>query len=272
MSAFDQPFNKSSGCSTVCSGRDGERQPSQQNPLEGHLNIPGVREDTLKASEEHRKLQEIDDMLSDALKSLTVEEQREQLEILHGVGTQVAEEEMFIESSLQQLESRLSQIKSRSVYQMAEQMDPVYVKARKFRIMFLRGNRYDVKDTAENMLRFFEMKHQLFGMKKLVKDITLEDLDEEDINALKSGFFQVAGKDSTGRVTFANFPGLRGHMTLQNELRMRYYILMSTLEKEENQLSSFVPIVFSVGDMKDRFGGSGFFENTKLAMVSSVMQ
>ena len=259
MSAFDKYFSRPSGCSAIGSEK-GESQSSQQNRLDGQL--------LANTSADGQKLQEIDDMLSHAMKALTFEKQREQLEIIHGVGKKVTEEETFIEESFQQLESHLAKIKSRSMYEIAEQMDPVYVRARACRLMFLRGNRYDIKDTAENMLRFFEMKHQLFGVRKLVKDITLEDLDEDDIAAMKGGFFQLAGKDSAGRVIVATFPGLRGYMTLQNELRTRYYVSMCALEKEEIQLSGFVSIVFSAGDMKDKFGGSGFFENAKLGLVS----
>ena len=157
MSVFDQSFNQSSGCFGICNGK-GDRQspiPGLQNPLE----------DDLKTSEDRQKKREIDAMLSQALSGLTFEERQEQQEILHGVDRKVAEEDTFIEASLQQLESCLERIKSRSVYEMAEQMDPAYVKARAFRVMFLRGNRYDIKESAENMLRFFEMKRQLFGGK-----------------------------------------------------------------------------------------------------------
>lgn len=146
-------------------------------------------------------------------------------------------------------------------------MDPLYVRARVFRVMFLRANQYDAIASAYNMLRFFEMKRQIFGVKKLVKDITLEDLDEDDIAALKTGYFQLAGKDRSGRTLNINFPGLRGNMALQNELRMRYYIVMSALENEEFQLSKNVAVVFSVGDMKDRFDGKGFFETTTFSFA-----
>eukprot|EP00526_Cylindrotheca_closterium_P026840 CAMPEP_0113629714 /NCGR_PEP_ID=MMETSP0017_2-20120614/15428_1 /TAXON_ID=2856 /ORGANISM="Cylindrotheca closterium" /LENGTH=51 /DNA_ID=CAMNT_0000540129 /DNA_START=15 /DNA_END=167 /DNA_ORIENTATION=+ /assembly_acc=CAM_ASM_000147 len=51
--------------------------------------------------------------------------------------------------------------------------------------MFLRGNRYDTKAAANQMLKFFETKQDLFGTEKLTKDITIEDLDEDDIACLK---------------------------------------------------------------------------------------
>jgi len=264
MSVFDQSFSKPSNCFGVCKETD-NRQSSIPN-------LPNRLEDDLQTAEDLEKKHEIDVMLSHAMKSLTFEERQEQQEILHGVANKGAEEETFIDASLEQLDLQLAQIKTRSsVYEMAEQMNPSYVKARAFRVMFLRANLYDVTAAADNIIGFFEMKRQLFGDKKLVKDITLEDLDEDDIAALKSGFVQRAGKDRAGRVINVNFPGLRGNVALKSELRMRYYMHMSYWEKEENQLAAEVSIVFSVGDMRDKYGGRGFYENAKLGVVSSIV-
>mmetsp|Transcript_31711 Transcript_31711/g.76755 ORF Transcript_31711/g.76755 Transcript_31711/m.76755 type:complete len:347 (-) Transcript_31711:30-1070(-) len=149
---------------------------------------------------------------------------------------------------------------------MARGMDPGYVNARVFQVMFLRGNRYDAEAAANQMLRFFEVKNQLFGTEKLVKDITLDDLDEGDIACLKTGRIQLAGKDRSGRQIILNLAGLRkDNMTLQNELRMRYYISMCSVESEETQIMGTVSILYTVGDMQDRFGGSGYLENTRVA-------
>ena len=74
-------------------------------------------------------------------------------------------------------------IEAGSVYDIAERMDPTYDNARAFRIMFLRANRYDVKASANQMLLFFELKQQLFGHDKLAKDITIHDLDEDNLEA-----------------------------------------------------------------------------------------
>ena len=244
----------------------------QQPPIPVPSSQNRLNEDMMTSADLQKK-QEIDDMLSQAMTALSFQERQKQQESLHGVDQAIAEEDTFIESSLQQLENHLSKIKSRTVYQMAEQMDPAYVRARAFRIMFLRGNRYDAEDAAKNMLRFFEMKRQLFGAAKMIKDITIEDLDDGDIAALKLGMVQIAGKDRAGRVMTVSFPGLNdGSITLQNELRTRFYTFMSILEEEQNQIRGIVSIVFPVGEMKDNFGGSGWLENTKVSAVSPKRQ
>lgn len=104
-----------------------------------------------------------------------------------------------------------------------------------------------------------------------MKDIKLSDLDEGDIACLKTGWIQLAGKDRSGRQLILNLPGLRDDkMTLQNELRMRYYITMSAMESEENQIKGTIPICYTVGDMEDRFGGNGYYENARGSMVGYI--
>lgn len=263
MSVFDKAFgNRPSGYFGICN-ETGDRQSSilQHHRLEDELKTPADRQ----------KKKEIDEILSEAMMGLTFEERQEQQEIIHGVDRKITEEETFIATSLQQMDAQLAQIKRHSAYELAEQMDPLYVRDRAFRVMFLRANRYDAKASADNMIRFFEMKRELFGVKRLVKDITLEDLDEDDIAALRTGFFQFAGKDSSGRYLNVCYPGLRGNTKLQNTIRVRYYMLMSALKDEEYQLSTSVVVIFSVGDMKERSGGKDFFQTARLTAVRTIL-
>ena len=65
--------------------------------------------------------------------------------------------------------------------------------------MFLRGNEYDPVAAADQMLRFFDLKLELFGEEKLTTEITMTDLDDGDIISLTSGWLQVAGRDRAGR-------------------------------------------------------------------------
>ena len=79
------------------------------------------------------------------------------------------------------IEYHLQNIKSNTAYALAEAMSRKYVSSRRLRMMFLRADRYNSEDAAERMIRFFDLKESLFGVHKLVKDITLDDLDENDI-------------------------------------------------------------------------------------------
>jgi hypothetical protein len=97
----------------------------------------------------------------------------------------------------------------------------------------------------------------LFGENKLVKDITLDDLDEYDMEALESGGFQVlAEKDLAGRsVLYGRYTSMR-YRTIDNMLRALWYIWMSILEDPVNQIKGVVAVGYEVGRLPlDRFDG-----------------
>ena len=56
---------------------------------------------------------------------------------------------------------------------------------------------------AKRVVKHFETKFNLFGPDRIGKDITLEDLDEHDMESLTSGGVQpLPGKDRGGRAIF----------------------------------------------------------------------
>jgi hypothetical protein len=55
------------------------------------------------------------------------------------------------------------------------------------------------------MLAFFEQKLRIFGRDKLTKDITLQDLNEEDLKVLNNGHLQLLPqRDRAGRLICCN--------------------------------------------------------------------
>lgn len=206
------------------------------------------------AADEKDKHQELDALLSQAMNALTFEERQKQQEIVHGVD-QTVEDAAFTDFALQELDHHLSCIKEGSTYEMAERMDPKYVHDRAFRVMFLRANEYNSKESAEQMLRWFDLKHELFGENKLTKEIALEDLSDNDIASLKRGGLQMAGRDRSGRQVFITVGGLVGStefLTIQNQLRATFYTLMKALKSEETQIRGTVGIWFAMGDFRNK--------------------
>jgi hypothetical protein len=253
MSVFDQSFNKPKKCFDLCNSH---MHHLQQDPKDDGLTV-----------EVKQEKQEIDDLLSQAFNELTFEEREEHQEVLHGVRDMAIEDESLVDCALQELESHLANTKTSSIYELAETMDAAYVSAKAFRVMFLRANEYDAKAAADQMLRFFESKHQLFGRDKLVKDITIADLDEDDVAYLKQSFLRFAGKDRSGRqvtVHIGAFVGgivgaLWSNKTLQNVLRAQYYGIMKALQSEETQMRGLVTIWYAIGDLKAKTR-KGYFE------------
>jgi hypothetical protein len=164
---------------------------------------------------------------------------------------------------LQRLENEIQKLddssNSRHAYDRACGLSTEYVHNVTFRTMFLRATEGDCKKAAKRLVRHFSTKNRLFGENKLVKDITLDDLDEYDMEALESGGFQVlAEKDLAGRsVLYGRYTSMR-YRTIDNMLRALWYIWMSILEDPVNQIKGVVAVGYEVGRLPlDRFDGLG---------------
>jgi hypothetical protein len=144
-------------------------------------------------------------------------ERENAMDDVHGIAEVEEEDPAFVSLCLVEFEDHLTTIKQETAYALAEAMSRQYVSAKGFRMMFLRADRYAPKDAAERMVRFFELKKRLFGAEKLVKDITLDDLDEDDMDTLETGCVQVSPLvDMTGRPIFVVLPQLRGYKVVEN--------------------------------------------------------
>jgi hypothetical protein len=128
--------------------------------------------------------------------------------------------------------------------------------------MFLRATEGDVKKAAKRLTRHFKTKLRLFGEDKLVQDIVLDDLDEDDMESLKSGGFQVLSKrDAAGRsILFGRYTAMK-YKSIDNMLRALWYIWMSILEDPMNQKKGVVALGYEVGRAPlDRFDGTEDYE------------
>ena len=134
---------------------------------------------------------EMDRIIAKEMTDLSMQEREKAENDVHGIGNEGEENPLQLQTGLLQLEHHLDYMKKGTVYEEAENQDPRYVSDRKFRIMFLRADRYNPKEAAERMIRFFDLKKNLFGSEKLVKNITMEDLDEDDMETLRSGYMQI---------------------------------------------------------------------------------
>ncbi|KAL3936494.1 MAG: hypothetical protein SGBAC_008196 [Bacillariaceae sp.] len=145
----------------------------------------GLRQD---ASSEVKKDDDVDAILAQGMQRLSFDELQREQEDLHGVSGLIDKENsQEMASLLQDFDDHLQQRKKNTVYESAELLNKAYVTNPDLRMHFLHGNRWDPKAAAEQFLKFLEQKKKLFGMEKVVKDITLDDLDEDDKENLKGG-------------------------------------------------------------------------------------
>lgn len=146
---------------------------------------------------------EIDSLLASELNQMSLQERESQYEQLHGVEpTDIFQETPeFVQSKLQAMEDELSKTKAKDAYEQALQMNRAYVEDAKFRLMFLRADRFNPAKAAARLVLFMEKKRRFFGADSMVRSLTLDDLDEGDRDALDNGFLQLLPvRDRAGRL------------------------------------------------------------------------
>ena len=65
---------------------------------------------------------------------------------------------------------------------------PLLKEDRNWKLMFLRAELYNPSLAVERMIRYFDFKCELFGDDKLVEQITISDLSQEDIQSIRGGY------------------------------------------------------------------------------------
>ena len=141
-----------------------------------------------------------DPILARELGKLSPEEREKLYEEIHGIVQIPDEEPEFVDKCLKQMEDEIQKVKKRAMYNKANFLAPTKVKDRDFRLMFLRATSFDPRAAAKRIILHFEYKAILWGENKVAKQITLDDLDEDDLAALAGGSFQLLpGKDMAGR-------------------------------------------------------------------------
>jgi hypothetical protein len=156
------------------------------------------------------------------LESLTAKELNKVYEEIHGVAEEMDENPDFVIEKLQALEAELLKIKHKPQYDRALFLSPRYVKDDAFRIKFLRAERFEPDKAATRLVTYFQNKNELFGEEKLVKKLTLDDLEPEDVEEIMTGSFHYApNKDSRGRTICLVIQKLFDYKSWQSKVRSR---------------------------------------------------
>lgn len=95
----------------------------------------------------------------------------------------------------------LVQKENNELYNMAALQNPEYLRDPVIRLMFLRANFYNPAAAVKQLMGFLKYKAEYFGKDTLGRDITIDDMNQEDIRMMHSGMFHIQGKkDKSGRV------------------------------------------------------------------------
>jgi hypothetical protein len=189
-------------------------------------------------------------LVASELNQLSAKERQTVLEDVHGVSQNMSQESPeAIHALLGQLHHEISKRRYKTFYDKAVFLCPQYVHHPKFLLMFLRSENYNVKLAANRLDLHFKHKLELFGIEKLAKRITLDDLDEDDKAALFSGSLHILRqKDRSGRTVFFSIQERMLYKHAYNQIRASWYLLMATLEDDDDaQRNGFVFVRYSIG-------------------------
>jgi hypothetical protein len=164
---------------------------------------------------------EVDPFFIEELNGLSMKERDEIYHDVHGVLDVMNENPVTVRVEITRLLQQLNEMPARQkgAYLQALEQNPKYVHDEEFLLMFLRADRFNVKASALRCVSFFEHKLQLFGRDKLGRDITVDDLSDDDVACLESGYAQMlSGRDRAGRAIFCLLPMIRKYKTIYNKV------------------------------------------------------
>ncbi|CAJ1945962.1 unnamed protein product [Cylindrotheca closterium] len=132
----------------------------------------------------------VDSMIAQQMSSMTVQDREQAFLDVHGISPIIEETPELVSSKLEEMESQIQKQHRREAYDIAESMNPDYVRNPEFRLMFLRSDLFNAYNAALRLIRHFEAKRDLFGVDKLTQEITQDDLDKESMDCLYMGHAQ----------------------------------------------------------------------------------
>ena len=123
---------------------------------------------------------------------------------VHGIGNVDDLDDEEFQEKLRKMEEELDKIAEKAAYDLVKSRCPGYVNDKKFRRMFLRSNEFDPAKAAATMVSHFETKRMVYGDGEILcRDVRQSDLNEVDMEFLRSGALQVIpSRDAAGRMIF----------------------------------------------------------------------
>jgi hypothetical protein len=173
------------------------------------------------SSEEEPDPDAVAAMIANELKNLSFDERTAACEDVHGVAAPAEEETPeAIAAWMEEFREVMRKNRNSQEYEKAVFLNPDYVTDEAVVMMFLRAEDYNVKKAVVRMIKHYKHKLEIFGIDKLAKPLTFDDLDEDDQEAAWTGFYQkLALPDQSGRPILLVFPHLMNFKTVQNQVK-----------------------------------------------------
>ncbi len=157
----------------------------------------GLPEDRFPETlEEANMVQEI---LTRELNNMSLDDHEKVVFDVHGIAHVPKEDPEILQEQLERLKVELDRVTGNEAYLKVNKINPEF--ANQYRLMFLRGEKYDVTLASKKLVQHFDVKRQLFGEGPIMtRDIRQSDLSPNGKRILESGFMQASNeRDSSGR-------------------------------------------------------------------------
>jgi hypothetical protein len=169
------------------------------------------------------KPERVDADLAQQLNQMTFEERERIHEEIHGVQSRAVEESpKFVLQKLDELDRALEYLpdKEKLAYSEAIRFRSIYVTDdEKLRLPMLRAEVFDVKKAAIRLCRFMDFVKDLYGHEALMRPVTINDFNSEDVNLMKQGIFQmIPGRDRTGRRVMGHFVDIPPEFSIRSRV------------------------------------------------------
>jgi hypothetical protein len=189
-----------------------------------------------KVNNTNNPTRDIDVLLAKELNQLSLHERDQVYQEIHGVSSIFVEQDTggvespFVQQKLLEFDKALYELPSSATiaYRQAHVQNVAHATDPAFRLQFLRAERFTAATAAARMARYFREKIVLFGPDKIGQArITLEDLNEEDIKVLESGYMQwLPARDQSGRPIYFGPLLLRSFTARETVVRMLLLLLL----------------------------------------------
>jgi hypothetical protein len=198
--------------------------------------------------------EEVETLMVQEMNAMTVDQRERAYEAIHGVGEAVEESDEFVDKCLEEMGNSIQRINPKGSYIRAEQQSRSYVHDRRLRLKFLRAENFNPLEAARRLIRFFEGISKYFGPSCLTRPLRLDDLDHDDLSALKSGHLQLfSDRDSAGRVVLGDFQAMErcAYKKVDNMVRAFIYVLTCAAYDDESQKKGIVTLIYQINSPPD---------------------
>jgi hypothetical protein len=183
-------------------------------------NVVGGMSNDGNQEEERRRAHQMNELIISESVTMSADDRHRVVLEVHGFHPPIREpNEDDLDSLIDRIRKQASVVRNRKAYNKALFLNPSYADSKNLLLMFLRSENFHPSRAAQRLVFHFEKKLELFGIDKLARKITYEDLRDDDRIALATGALRfLPMKDKAGRaIVYESFDFLE-YKSVQNQV------------------------------------------------------